>query len=160
MLTNGITVEEIIRNLNGLTCWAVTAGVGSRIVLDFGRKIKRDVPIKNMLISEASRIYKGEFSIFIEDCSWRLEKESLILCSSKSDRGVNDSLRLIVGKKIINASVLTPGYDLTLEFDEKICFRSFSDCIWPETDGDNYTLFAPDRTMTIGAKGQLKGTGN
>lgn len=150
-----------LRRLAGLECWAVIAGAGSgsRVALDFGSKVERDKPLLNPTVADVSRFYKGEFSLFIEDCAWRLEQGGAIICSSKSDNRQGAELlhgvSLIVGNKLLRVAAIAPGWDLVMEFEGGFVLRTFSDCV-TQDDGDNFTLYTPESVVSIGAKGEMR----
>lgn len=152
--------QKELLQFKGLKCWSVVAGIGSgsRVGLDFGGKIKRRRPLKNQMISEEARLYKGEFSLFLEDCTWRLESQERVMCSSKSENAEGgemlSELRSLIGLTVNEFQVFPLSHDLILEFDRKLLLRAFCDCV-DEEDGDNYTIFTPSDSFTIGPKGGI-----
>jgi len=156
-----LVFENELRKLEGSECWSVIAGVGtgSRVTLDFGRKIKRSTPLTNPTLSEQARHFRGEFAIFIEDCSWRLEKNDAVLCTSKSDNQdggeLIKSIASLVGTKVSSIIASSPASDLQVELSGGYFLRTFSDCSLQEDDGDNVTLFTPNYIISVEAKGIL-----
>lgn len=152
---------DILCEFEGKICWAAVAGPGSgsRIALDFGKKIERERPLKNTTLTDEVRFYKSEYSLFIEDCSWRLEQNQHVLCSSKSSNKANGemvrSLGGLVGCRIVSISTSPPGYDLLVAFTNGFTLRLFSDCMDQEADGDNYTFFTPHRVVRIAPRGEV-----
>lgn len=152
--------RNLLRSVLGNECWSVIAGpgTGSHLVLDIGRKIQLPEPIRNPLLSEESRRYKGEFTLFLEDCAWRVENEEGILCTSKSENSLNgemlSAIRQLIGARIIRAEIETFGFDLLIAFDKKLVLRTFSDTASDES-GDNYTYSSPEGAFTVSPKGKF-----
>jgi len=149
-----------LQKLQGLECWGVVAGegTGSHVTLDFGRRIERARPLKNPKLPESQRQFKGEFGIFIQNCAWRLDTNSVV-CSSKSS---NDNegvmvrgLHALIGQHAVNATASLPAHDLTIEFSRTTRLRLFCDCYDQNEDGDNYSFHAPDQVFTANAGGLL-----
>lgn len=149
-----------IKRLIGQNCWSMTAGegTGSNIALDFGRKILRKTEIKNDYLSEDQRKYRGEFSLYIT-CSWRLDSHSGVICGSKEPNQNNgpmiEGLKRIVTKRIIDIDIISPAFDLIIQFDDRLTLRIFCDETDPNDEFDNYSLFTPEYIYTIANRSNL-----
>jgi hypothetical protein len=146
--------------LTGQECWSVIAGsgTGSTIHLAFGRRIPRRVPVNNSILSEAERIYEGEFDLFVE-CAWRLERSNVVLCGSTDDDR-NDGpmvigLQQVVGGVVASVEVSKPIPDLILRFTGDLCLRVFCDQTNPDTNYDNYSFRMGDTILAVKARGRL-----
>src|SRR4051794_4918517 len=110
-----------LQKLQGLECWGVVAGegTGSHVTLDFGRKIERARPLRNPTLPDSLRHFKGEFGVFIQNCAWRLDINSIV-CSSKTpndnDGAMVRGLPMLIGQHVVTATAVLPGHDLVIEF--------------------------------------------
>lgn len=160
-MDTSIDLPNQVRSLEGLECWGIVAGegTGSRVVLDFGKKIKRPKPLKNLKVSETARQFKGEYSIFVQDCSWRLSADKLI-CSSKSqndnDGEMVSGLNLLAGQRVLRVSIASNTYDLAVEFSEGYTLWLFCDCFDQESDGNNYSFHTTSNVFVVAARGFLR----
>lgn len=141
-------------------CWSVIAGEGSgsHVSIDFGEKLGRNKPLSNPNIPEISRKYYGEFSIYIEECAWRLESIETIICGSLSPNDNNgiiiNGLNRLVGKKVEDVNIIRPALDLEIIFEDSLKLILFCNTLTIE-DGDNYTLFFPERVYSVQGYGVL-----
>ena len=152
--------NSLLAEFVGLECWGVTAGTGagSHVSIDLGGKILRLKPLKNPIVSDLVRDYVSEFSVFVENCDWRLESSERVLCSSKNDN--REGQEMLVGLGNLLGCVTErlesncPGHDLNIYFSKSIVLRLFCDSC-SEEEGDNYSLFAGTLVTTIGPWGKL-----
>jgi hypothetical protein len=160
-MTTRRELSKLVAQLTGLPCWNVTAGAGSgsRIALDFGKKLPRSTPVTNPLISESARNYIGEYALFVENCAWRLDTKKHVLCSWRSSNLANDEmlrgLTRLVDAKIRSVHIKGVALDLVLRFENGCTLYLFSDCIDPDEDGDNYSLYSPKMVLSVGGIGQI-----
>ena len=152
-------LNDAFHELEGLECWACVAGrgTGSMVSLDFGEKIKHRIPITNPHISEEARKFKGEYSLFIEGCAWRIEdKEKVLGCSDSSnepDGAMIQSLSQLINKKVVSVSLKYPSFDFSFLFEQGVSLHSF--CFSNTADElDNYTLFTRDLAWTVSDHGE------
>lgn len=149
-----------IQALAGLPCGSCIAGrgTGSHVALDFGERIRRAEPIRNERLTMEQRSYIGEKRLFIT-CVWRLDSADQVVCgawdSNEDDGLMIEGLDQIVGKNLIAVRASPPAWDLTLDFGHRT-LSVFCDQVDEENDDDNYTLFVPQRVLTIGARSRLR----
>ena len=149
-------LKAALDRMVGLTCWAAVGAVGSHVSLKIGGKIQRDIPIKNPNISALARKYTGEWGLFIQDCTWRVDSSRRVLASSRStcDKFKSICTRL-TGRTIVEAVLIRPAGDLVVTFDKNLTLRLFADCI-DARDGTNYTLFTPTKSITVTHAGRIR----
>lgn len=149
-----------IKRLIGQNCWSVIAGkgTGSNIALDFGKKILRKTEIKNDYLSEEQRKYVGEFSLYIT-CSWRLDSDTGVICGSKepnqNDGPMIEGIKKITTKNIIDIEILSPAFDLLIQFEGRLTLRLFCDETDPIDEFDNYSLYTPEGIYTISNRSNI-----
>lgn len=148
-----------IGNIHGLECWAVVAGegTGSHVELCFGGKTARLKPLTNPFLSDAAKKYDSEYSLFIEECAWRIESEKDVICGSMSENS-NDGLMVnglenILNQKVSVVVVSNPALDLKIEFGNGSRLTIF--CNTFGDDEDNYTFFSPQNVFTVKGYGRL-----
>ncbi len=150
-----------VRKLVGTPCWGIVAGAGtgSVVSLDFGKKIAREQPLRNTRVSEAVRHNKGEFHLFVEDCAWRVETDTAVLCGSASDNS-NDGemvtgLRRLEGQIVREVVVSEPALDLTVVFGDGLKLLLFCETL-QEDDADNFVFFSPIGTFVVQSFGLVR----
>jgi len=149
-----------LQKIAGLPCWAVIAGkgTGTRVSLQIGAKVKRGKPARNPHLSGAAREFTGEYCLFIMDCSWRLDAEKEVLCSSRSSSNLDGSemligLRKIIGEQIVEVRVTPPAHDLVLYFRNGCTLHLFVDGVDKNEGCDNYVFFAKETNYVVKSKG-------
>ena len=157
--SNAQALNDAFHELEGLECWACTAGrgTGSMVSIKFGDKIKRRTPIANPHISEEARKFEGEYCLFIEGCAWRIENEEKVLgCSESSnepDGAMIRALSQLKNKKVVSVSLQYPSFDFSLLFEQGVRLHVF--CFSNTTDElDNYILFTRDSAWTVTDRGE------
>lgn len=153
------SLETELSKLIDLDCWGIIAGAGtgSMITLDFGEHIRFDPPLRNQRISSELRNFHGEYSIFVEGCAWRLEKEEVIVCGSRDDEeflGV-ELERSLVGSKLTSAKLSNWAFDLDLSFHGGYVLRLFCDQTSTSDGLNNYSVRSPSGWITVGPKSKL-----
>lgn len=150
---------EEIEKLNQLECWAIIAGegTGSHVDLFFGQKIVRKKPLTNPYLSDVAKKFDSEFSLFVEECAWRVESGTEVLCGSMSENS-NDGIMLnglmaLLNQKVSNVVFLTPSLDLKIEFKNGLKFILFCNTFFD--DEDNYSFFSPSNVFTAKGYGHM-----
>ncbi|MCW8930254.1 MAG: hypothetical protein OQL19_08470 [Gammaproteobacteria bacterium] len=149
-----------IKKICNLECWSVISGEGSgsHVSLEFGEKVPRNKPLSNPNLSDLSKKYTGKYSIFIEECSWRLESHELIICGSSSpnnNEGIMvNGLDKLIGKKVVDINIAKLSLDIAITFNDDLKLILFCNTINIE-DGDNYTFFTPQKNFTAQGYGCL-----
>jgi hypothetical protein len=152
---------DLLNELPGKECWSITGGpsTGSMINLALGQKIKRKQPLKGQFLSEDEKLHQGEYSIYIEFCSWRLEKKDIILCNSNDDPSSNGNmfkeLSQLIRKKITKINFVEPFLDLNVFFSDDLTLRIFS-LAGLEESSDNYSIFHESIAHIVGPNGNLR----
>ena len=155
--------ERLVKSLIGKQCWGVIAGSGSgsMVNLSIGKKVKRVKASKNPNLSFDEANYKGEYSLFVQNCAWRLwSTDGQVVCSSKSDNTLGgemlNGLKHIRGLKIVGLKIHEHSFDLEVFFENNLILSLFCDCMDGEEHGDNYCIFLPSMTIAIEAKSVVK----
>jgi hypothetical protein len=151
--------EQKLSALIGLECWAVFAGQGSgsMATLDLGRRIKQLRPIPNRGVPPGWRHFMGEYCVFIEGCSWRLDDRSTIFCGWGEDEVViKRKMRRLVGCKVTAAELCNSAFDLLLSFDNRYMVRLFCDQTAIDETLDNYSIRTPDGWYCVGPRSKLR----
>lgn len=153
-------LKSEFEKLINLKCWAVSAGVGtgSHVTMNFGGMLQKKKPLKNPYISELARSFDGEYCVFIEECSWRLESDEKILCGSMSsnehDGEMVKGLEMLSGQYVTKLKIDYPSMDLMIEFRNSLRLVLFCNTLRIE-DGDNYAFFTPKSVFVIQGLGLL-----
>ena len=152
--------HEALQALRGLPILGSVAGpgTGTLVSLAIGAPVPRDRPIDNPHITDVLRTHDGEYSLFIK-CAWRIEGETEVLCSSECDNTAGGpmltGLARLTGSVILEVQPLAgPAHDLALRFADGLVLRVFCEQFGAEAD-DNYCLFMPTTTFTVGPCGAL-----
>lgn len=153
-------LQHILQQLVGKSCWATVANraTGTAVGIDLGEKINRKKPLGNTKLSSDVRNFTAEYSLFLEDCVWRIESSSKVFCSSESnniDGGTMLSgLKRLHGRVIQSYKLSTPSMDLKIDFDEDIILKIF--CLHKTLAPlDNYTVFRGEYSVTVNSAGQI-----
>ncbi|MDR2874481.1 MAG: hypothetical protein LBV44_00930 [Methylobacillus sp.] len=154
------SLEETLRSLEGKVCWSVIAGrgTGSHVSMHFGKKIPMSRPLKNTKLTEEERNFEGEFGLFIQMCSWRLEDGESVICSCHSPNDEGEEmlfgLKFIIGKKLLSAKVKNVGKDLDLLFEKNIKLLIFSTQM--QNGYHDYSVFHTGNfSLIVGPKGHV-----
>ena len=136
---NAAEFERTIQRLIGNRCWRITAGqiTGSRMNLDFGDRLKREVG-KDRRIDEF-----GLFGLQIGNAQWRVTDQdgrlmatSLDLLDSTAPAGIGTAQ---LKDKLVQSVMMNHRFfDLTIGFEENWELAVF--CNDSEEPADNYTF--------------------
>lgn len=148
--------ESDLSNIVGLTCWGAIAGegTGSMITLDFGERIPIDPPLGNKALSNELRHFRGQYCIFVEGCSWRLEEKETIICSwGEEQNTIGKEVQRLVGCQLTKAELPNWTLDLKLSFDDQYLLYLFCD----QTAGtlDNYSIRFPSGWYSVRPQSKL-----
>ena len=157
-----VSLQNAIQNLPGCLCWSFVGGegTGSTFSIEIGKKIPRSRPSKNKFLSDDAKLYDGEYSLYVQFASWRLDDSQSVICTS-TDSNHNDGLMVkglsrLVGCVISNVLLTKPGYDLVLDFDRGYRLTVF--CCWSNElePATNYDFFTPDQVFSIESRSEIK----
>ena len=90
--------------------------------------------ISSFSIKESAELYlnfEEKLSLHLNDCEWRLEKNSEY-CIGSSDhtlgknKNINQYLQRLIGKKLIKSSITHPFQDANFEFENGYVIKTFS----------------------------------
>ena len=116
--------------LIGKKCWAAIAGdgTGSMVSFNFGEKIRRERPLRNLKLPLEVREFDAEYIVFVEGgARWMVENNGTMICTSddsNEDGGAMlTGLSLLVGKAIVSTKGSENLLDLELLFEEGLCFQ-------------------------------------
>lgn len=146
---------DTITNLKGKPCWSVQiSGVGSLANLHFGAKIPRQQVMAHpdFKIDVDERVNQGEVVLYLEECPWRVDSSTAVLCSWMDENAEGgrlvEGLMQLKGLSVVEAEVVQPALDLILTFEGGLVLRVFPDQANPD-EGDNYAVSLADGTMFI-----------
>ena len=118
--------------INNLTCWYVTCGgsPGSVFRICLGAMIPRAKPLSNPKLSDQFRSNAPEYSIMAY-CAWRLDSPAGVITGwldpNEEDGPLVKGLDSLVGEKITRVELISPGWDLMLNFTGDKALRIFCD---------------------------------
>jgi hypothetical protein len=138
-------LAETLRLLIGKKCWEARAGViDSAFSLDFGEKI----PLVD--INGRMTMFQGELILMVW-CVWRLDGQVQPIASSDQDKQkIAEALHVLVGKKVINAHVVAPAWDLQIEFEGDLRLNVFCEFIPDEPSFDtNWHIDNHDELVAV-----------
>ena len=125
MTPNGINqlpwdeAAQLLRRFVGERCWSVLPGVrgGSRLSLDFGKRVPLEKPSNNLLISVEERHFWGSHRLLVM-CPWRMECPGgyFFSCYDK-DEVIYPHLGCLVGQLVNEVQVIDPFKDVMFSFD-------------------------------------------
>lgn len=159
-MTNTDLINQFINTIEGLRgkpCWSVQiSGVGSLANLHFGAKIPRQqdqiMAHPDFKIDVDERINQGEIVLYLEECPWRVDSPSAVLCSwmdeNETDGRLVEGLMQLKGLNVVDVQVIQPAFDLIITFEGGLVLRVFPDQANPE-EGDNYAVNLSDGTTYI-----------
>jgi hypothetical protein len=144
------TVGAEAKRLCGLPLWSVIGGNGSRLALDFGRKVPRDQPLTNSKLSEEQRLYEAECSLFVE-CPWSLLRAGAVAADWEDDYDTVDSAFSSLRGATVRQAELSPATgQLTVTFSTGERLRLINDQVEDGLDG--YSLFTTEGIWSVGAE--------
>jgi hypothetical protein len=127
------------------------------VSLHFGGKVPLKQRLENPKLMDALRTHEGEYVMFIE-CAWRIDERDQVVAGCWDDNAdggpMLSGLRRIVGQPVRSIEI-SGACDLTIAFEGDLSLRVFCDQTNEEDGGDNYSLFTPSRTMTVGCRSRL-----
>lgn len=151
--------KQAAEHLIGCECWATRAGkgTGSMVTLHFGEQVNQsrqpDASTTLPAISE------GERGIYIEHCAWRVDSPAGVICGSTDDNRMDgpmiEGLRFLMSQKPVAVVLTPPSLDLCVTFTNSIVLRLFCDQVNQKDAYDNYSLWTPTTTYTVGPRSTL-----
>jgi len=155
-----LVLESVTKSMAGKECWLIIAGAGtgSVVSLGFGDKKRLERPVKNPCLTNDERLYGPEYSILIY-CAWRLSLLDTIVCSWRDSNEAGgpmlSGLELLRGKKLCEIIIEPIGFDLTLHFEDGLCFQIFCDVTNDYDSDDNYIFFTNEIILSVGLKSEV-----
>ena len=156
-----VELKQAFEHLIGQECWSVAVGkgTGSMVTLDFGRKVLRKRRLHNSHLSAEQQVYRGEFWLYLENCAWRVDSESEVICGSTDDNEESgfmvDGMKKMVGQCVKAYELSFPGLDLVLHFSNSLSLHLFCDQVNLTDDIDNYSFSLPTILYTVGPRSNL-----
>jgi hypothetical protein len=144
-------VNRSLKRLEGLSCWyAATGGGGSSFSLAFGKRVKRDKPLKNHALPKYYRTHEGEFALLVW-CSWRLSRDGKVAATSDdchNDESLVAALLKLRGARVERVRFDRDFGDLRFDFSSGRRLDVFCDHgeLEPSFDA-NWELFAPGERL-------------
>lgn len=154
-----LLLVQALARLVGCECWGIACGygTGSRVLFSIGKKIKLDKPIQNEHLSDDMRNYDSEFSLFVKNSAWRLERQSEIICTSNSDNKKNQEMQvglsMVVGSRIMSAQLIGDFFDLIVAFDNGCVLRTFTSSV--EEYGGEYSVSTLRYILSVEPRARL-----
>ena len=149
-----------LERLVGLECWGVVAGkgTGSQVLLGFGAKIPWDKPVKNPCLTEDERNFSGEFSLFIQQASWRVEDAAAVICAWEDDNAegaaMKRGLERLRGQKVASVALSFPGFDIDMRFENGVRLAVFS-TFAGDKNYDNWDFSVPECVYNVGERSRV-----
>lgn len=147
-----------LRNLLAKRCWECAGGptTGSRVSLHFGKKMPFLAPPN---LPGKIPEYEGEFIIFVEGATWRLDDQRRVICGSEDSKWpLNEmmtNLRRLVGTTVSAVKLQNPVHDLTIEFSKRFVLRVFCSQTNEQNALNNYSIHLPSGAFIIGPRSVL-----
>jgi hypothetical protein len=119
--------------------------------------VARETLLRNENRTTQERQFDGEYSIFMEQASWRVDDGRQILYGAWghfSDSGEEMLRHDLTGALIRRAQVRGPGMDVRLEFDNGLYLDIFCDAVDSEQLG-NYTVFSPQGILVVDVRSKV-----
>ena len=145
-------VNECLRALVEEPCWSAIAGSTTdyAFVLHFGEKQRRSLRLANPHLSFLQRTYEGTYSLLIQ-CVWRVDAPGGVVASCWDERDQRmAALDRFVDRTVSSVQAITPGYDLTLVFDDGTALRTLSVENDLQRGRDDWNLHGPDTHVRVG----------
>lgn len=105
----------------GELCWSALPGArgGSRLSVDFGKRVLLSPPSKNLSITEEERHYWGSHRLLIM-CPWRVQcpGDYFFSCYDDDEAVVYPNLNCLIGRRVNGVAVVEPFKDVMFSFDE------------------------------------------
>lgn len=155
-------LEVAVKNLHGRECWALIAGegTGSAFSMKMGEKIPRKRPLQNPFLSADAKIFDGEYCLYVQFSSWRLDDVERVICTS-TDSNENDGVMVqglsrLVGCRISGVSLTKPGCDLIIDLDRGYRLTVF--CCWSNVlePATNYSFFTPEIGFSVESRSEVR----
>lgn len=146
-------VNSALSRLIGEVCWYVSAGGsgGNTFGLDFGAKIPREHPLKNLAHSEEFRHFEGEATLTVW-CDWRLDGPIAPVTGSDNEPDRIDTLlQVLVGQRVTAIEARPPAWDMTIAFANDLVLQVFCNHIpdKPTFDG-NWDAWVRNDAIFVG----------
>ena len=156
MTRNSSDVSSLLQRSVGTRCWHVSVGGASlpTFSLALGGKIPRESELPNKAQPRAFRRYYPEVQFYVW-CTWRLEDRSGVIATSRFPPArVVGSLNRCLGRRIIEAYVVPPAWDLVLIFERQLVLRMFCDRA-PARAAEDWDARVGDRSIWVGPRGRV-----
>jgi hypothetical protein len=156
-----LSLRKALSELLDKPCWRVKygTGTGSMLSMEFGKRIPSTVKLPARLANKSSTIEHGEIGIFIKHCSWRIEADDKVVCTSTSDNTIGQAgdlgTALLCKQQIISVDLDFPSYDLDIRFTGGVHLRVFCDQANGVEASDNYSIHMESITFVVGPMSQL-----
>lgn len=114
-------LDALLAKIVGQPCWSMVGmSGGSMFALDFGKRLKRKVPVGNDMLREEQRNFRGEYRLFVQCSGWKLFLEKKCLCHC-NDSNANDSpmvagLRQLEGQTVLRSKTGNTPAELMVAF--------------------------------------------
>src|SRR5690606_21991872 len=104
-------------------------------------------------------IHQGEVVVYLEECPWRIDSAEAVICTWMDENAPNqrlhDGLMMLKDRRVLDAEVILPAYDLIITFEGGLILRVFPDQVNAE-EGDNYAINTSNgKTFIIAANSTL-----
>jgi len=122
-------------------CWYVSDGaVDGTFQLALGERVQRRVRLQAEHHTSEYRNYEGTANLLVW-CSWRLDSQDDVITSSDDEySSIVEGLNRLIGSCINRVSILSPAWDLELQFNNEFTLNVFCDHVPgdPSYDGNWY----------------------
>jgi hypothetical protein len=145
MEKNTTIASNLLKQIQSMNARDVKLGYGSFITLGFGPDI---VEYEIIIRGKKERNVRPAWFLWVYMCYWQLEKNHRVIADSDDERDkIKNALKLLEGKKLIRADILSDVYDTVLEFEDEITLNLIANN--SEDDNEQWKFFTPDQNVLV-----------
>lgn len=134
-------LNKIIETMLGQKAWGVSLGIGSFLTFEFGNPVPSEKKVH------------GEFHVWIQNCSWRIQQLGKVLACSEDERSrIIDSVKCLENLSLLKIELIRDGFDTVFKFDNDVILYLFT--IYSE-EYENWMLYTPQAVYIIGPGNNL-----
>ncbi|NJL92743.1 MAG: hypothetical protein HC915_02930 [Anaerolineae bacterium] len=125
-------VLTLVKPIIGQKCYRAALGMGQSLILDFGNELE---------------LWKrGEWSIWVWGCAWRIEKlDGSVVGSGDTEDNIKAFITVLVGLSITDIKVQHAVHDLSATFENGVILHTFMYCTEQQSECyDGWMVFTSD----------------
>jgi hypothetical protein len=143
-MNSGIAlVNELLSKIVNEKARNIKLGHGSFLTVEFGK----DYIVELQTNKGLTRSVRGEWSLWVYLCAWRLDQNLDPLVGSADDRElIEPKIQILENKKLLSAKITSNSFDLVLDFEDNITLYLFS---FQVADHEQWLLYTPEKKTFI-----------